>query len=191
MIRIEILIILNLIWINMIDILVIKIEIFHNMIWSSRIEWLQSIFSDLFILILIMIKVDFSSEVWINWSQFWHSCCASNDHQKLLWSWQSQLIISRCWILKCRILLLSFVFSIAVVFLQRSFTLWEICWHKIKLRIRSMYEWLIIKALIELDYHEQHDMTSDVDDHHDSSSLDWEIDSWSFWNHKKNKIVWK
>ena len=127
LIRTEILIILSLIWVNMINILVVKIRIFCNMIWLSKIKWLWSIFNNLFVLILIMTKVDFSSEVWINWLQLWHSCCASNNQQRLLWSWQNQLIISRCQILKCKILLLSFVFLIAVVFLQRSFILWEIC----------------------------------------------------------------
>ena len=84
LIRIRILIILNLIWIDMINILIIKIEVFHNMIWLNRIEWLWSIFNNLFVLILIMTKVDFLSEVWIDWLQFWCSYCASSDHQKLL-----------------------------------------------------------------------------------------------------------
>ena len=89
-------------------------------------------------------KVDFLLKVWIDWLQLWHSCCVSNDHQKLLWNWQSWLIILKCWILKCEILLLSFVLSIAVIFLWRSFTLWEVCWHEIRLRIRNRYEWLIV-----------------------------------------------
>ena len=84
LIRTEILIILNLIWINMIDILVIKIEIFYNMIWLSRIEWLQSISDDMFILILITMKVDFLSETRIDWLKLWCNCYISSDHQKLL-----------------------------------------------------------------------------------------------------------
>ena len=89
LIRAEVLIILSLIWADIIDIFIIKIKIFHNMIWSDRVEWLWLIFSNSFVLILIMMKVDFLSEVWINWLWLWCSCCASNDHQRLLWSWQS------------------------------------------------------------------------------------------------------
>ena len=66
LIRIEILIILNLIWIDIVDIFVVKIEIFHNMIWLSRVEWLWLIFSNSFILILIMMKVDFLLKIWID-----------------------------------------------------------------------------------------------------------------------------
>ena len=145
LIRIEILIILSLIWVDMIDILVIKIEIFHNMIWSDRIEWLQLIFSDLFVLILIMMKVDFLLEVWIDWLWLWHSCCVSSDHQRLLWNWQSWLIILRCWILKCKILLLSFVLSVTVIFLQQSFSL-LIDWYRIQLKIQNMHRCLIVKT---------------------------------------------
>ena len=92
LIRIEILIILNLIWVNMIDILIVKIEIFHNMIWSNRIKWLWSIFNNMFISILITTKIDFLSEARIDWSRFWCSCCVSSDHQKLLWSQKLWLI---------------------------------------------------------------------------------------------------
>ena len=143
-IRIQILIILNLIWIDIINIFVVEVEIFYNMIWSDKVEWLWLIFSDSFVLILITMKVDFLSEVWIDWSWLWCSCCVNDNHQRLLWSWQSWLIISRCQILKYEILLLNFVLSIAVVFLWKSFTLWEIHQHEIKLKIRNMYKWLII-----------------------------------------------
>ena len=38
LIRTEILIILNLIWINIINIFIIKFEIFHNMIWLNKVK---------------------------------------------------------------------------------------------------------------------------------------------------------
>ena len=122
------------------------------MIWSNKIEWLQSTFSDTFISILITTKIDFSFKIRINWSRLWHSCCVSSNHQKLLWNWQSWLIISWCWILKCRILLLCLILSVVVVFLWRSFIL-LINWHQVRLRIWNIFRWLIVKIRIVERFH--------------------------------------
>jgi len=117
LIRIKVLIILNLIWIDMINIFIIKIKIFCNMIWLSRIKWLWSIFSNIFISILIMMKVSFSLKARIDWLKFWHSCCINDNYQKLLCSWYFWLIILKYWILKYRIWLLFFIFSVIIIFL--------------------------------------------------------------------------
>ena len=88
LIRAKVLIILILIWVDIIDILIIKIRVFHNVIWLSRIEWLQSIFDNIFILFLIIMKVSISFKVRIIWSRFYYSSCASYNHQWLLCSRQ-------------------------------------------------------------------------------------------------------
>ena len=129
----------------MIDILIIKIEIFCNMIWSSRIEWLQSISDDTFISILIMMKVGFLSEARIDWSRLWHSCCLNSDHQRLLWSWKLWLISQFAdWLTS----LIRLALSVAVIVLRRSFIKWEINWHEVQLCVEYMCE-LIVKTLIE------------------------------------------
>ena len=145
LIRIRILIILNLIQVVMINIFIIKIDIFYNMIWLSKIKWLLSIFSDLFVLILIMMKVDFLSEVWIDWSWFWCSCCASSDHQRLLWSWKLWLI---SWFADWLTSLIRLALLVAVIVLRRSFTRQKINWHEIWLHVEYMCR-LIVKILIK------------------------------------------
>ena len=65
----------------------------------------------------------------------------------MLWSWQSWLIILWCQILKCKILLLYFIFSVIVVFLWESFIL-LINWHWIRLRVWNIFRWLIVETRI-------------------------------------------
>ena len=145
LIRAEVLIILILIWVDIVDILVIKIEIFYNMIWLSRIEWLWLIFSGSFVLTLIMMKVGFLPEVWIDWSWLWCSCCVSSDHQKLLWSWKLWLI---SWFINWLTSLIRLALSVAVIVLRRPFTRQKVDWHEIQLCVWYVCE-LIVEMLIE------------------------------------------
>ena len=99
----------------------------------------------MFILILIMMKVSFLSEVWIDWLWLWHSCCVSSNHQKLLWSWKLWLI---SWFADWLINLINLVFLIIVIILRRSFTRQKINWHEIQLHVEYVCK-LIVKMLIE------------------------------------------
>ena len=141
MIRIEILIILNLIWIDIINIFIVEIEIFYNMIQSDRIEWLQLIFSDSFILILTVTKIDFLFKIKITWLRFCYSCCISHDHQWLFLHWKLQLIdCFENW-LTSLIILIDLIFSVAVVVFWESCSLLWINQNRIWLRI---WNWLIL-----------------------------------------------
>ena len=146
LIRLRILIILSLILSHMIDIFII--QVFCNIICSSRIKWLKMIFSDIFISILISMKVSFLLEVRIIWLRFYCSCCVNYNHQWLLCNWYHWLIILICQILNDRILLLFLIFSVIVVLLQRSSVLQRVCWYEIRLWIENMYWWLIIRMRI-------------------------------------------
>ena len=148
LIRIRILIILSLIWINLIDILIIKIRIFHNMIQSDKIEWLQLIFSDLFILILITTKIDFLFKIRITWSRFCCSCYVNHDHQWLFLCWKLQLIdCFENW-LTSLIILIDFIFSITVIVFWKSCNLLQINWNEIQLKV---WNWLILQLQTEFD----------------------------------------
>ena len=94
---------------------------------------------------LYLMPVYFSSEVWIDWLQCWCSCCVSDDHQKLLWSWKLWLISQFVnWLAS----LIKLALSVAVIVLKRSFTRQEIDWHEIWLHVWYVCK-LIIKMLIE------------------------------------------
>ena len=106
---------------------------------------MQSIFNNAFVLILIMTKVGFLSEARIDWLRFWHSCCFSSDHQRLLWSWKLWLISQFAdWLAS----LIRLALSVTVIVLRRSFIKWEIDWHEVQLCVEYVCE-LIIKMLIE------------------------------------------
>ena len=115
------------------------------MIWLNKIEWLQSIFSDMFVSILITMKVDFLLKARIDWLRFWCSCCASSDHQRLLWSWKLWLI---SWFADWLTSLIRLALSVAVIILRRSFTRQKINWHEIQLHVEYVCK-LIVKMLIE------------------------------------------
>ena len=90
-------------------------------------------------------KIDFLSEIWIDWLQLWCSYCVSSDHQKLLWSWKLWLISQFVnWLTS----LIRLALSVAVIILKRSFTKQKINWHEIQLCVKYVCR-LIVKMLIE------------------------------------------
>ena len=133
------------IWVDMINIFIVKIDVFCNIIWLSKIKWLWLISDDMFILILIMMKVDFSFKARIDWLRLWCSCCISDNYQKLLWSWKLWLI---SWFADWLTSLIRLALSVAVIILRKSFTKQKVNWHEIQLHVEYMCK-LIIEILIE------------------------------------------